>query len=101
MFDQLQRYSTFSSAKFKRVALICGTADRGTAEPAEPAEPREITSFFVVVVVVVVVVSFATYIPGIRLQLISLLCIDPDFLLLIRQYDSTVMIRPRGYQAHR
>ena len=32
-----------------RVALICGTADRGIAEPvepAEPAEPREITSFF-------------------------------------------------------
>ena len=42
------------------VELICGT-------PAEPAEPREITSFF------------ATYIPGIRLQVISLLCIDPDF----------------------
>ena len=33
----------------ERVALICGTADRGTAELAEPAEPaelREITSFF-------------------------------------------------------
>ena len=55
----------------RRVALIRGTADRGTAEPAEP---REITSFF-----------FATYIPGIRLQLISLLCIDPDFFL----HDST------------
>ena len=44
------------------VELICGIADSG---PAEPAEPREITSFF------------ATYIPGVRLQLISLLCIDP------------------------
>ena len=52
------------------VALTCGTADRGTAEPAEP---REITSFF----------SFATYIPGIRLQLISLLCINPDFIYFL------------------
>ena len=36
------------------------------------------------------------------LQLISLLCIDPNFFAhMIRQHDSTVMIRPRGYQAHR
>ena len=34
------------------------------------------------------------------LQLISLLCIG-IFLHMIRQHDSTVMIRPRGYQAHR
>ena len=27
------------------VRLICGTAFRGTAEPAEPAEPKEITVF--------------------------------------------------------
>ena len=41
----------------------CRPRNRGTAEaaePAEPAEPREITSLL------------ATYIPGIRLQLISL-----------------------------
>ena len=33
----------------------------------------------------------------VNLQLISLLCIDPDF---FAHDDSTVMIRPRGYQAH-
>ena len=68
--------SYFLRERLKGVALICGTADRGTAEPAEPvepAEPREITSFF----------SFATYIPGIRLQLISLLCINPDFVYFL------------------
>ena len=26
-----------------RVRLICGTTDRGTAEPAEPTEPKEMT----------------------------------------------------------
>ena len=35
------------------------------------------------------------------LQLILLLCIDQDFFYMIRQHDSMIMIRPRGYQAHR
>ena len=29
--------------KHERVSLICGTADRRTAEPAEPTEPKEMT----------------------------------------------------------
>ena len=28
------------------VRLMCGTVDRGTAEPAEPTEPKEMTVLF-------------------------------------------------------
>jgi len=42
--------STSRRGHWRGVKLICGTADRGTAEPvelAEPAEPREMTAFIV------------------------------------------------------
>ena len=60
--------------KHSGVALIYGTADRGTAEPAEPRE-------MILLLLLFYFFYFATYIPGIRIQLISisLLCIDLDF----------------------
>jgi len=49
VFGQHWFYGPWPSKRTsKRVRLICGTADRGTAEPAElvePAEPREMTVF--------------------------------------------------------